>query len=154
MSNLKNAITGKCNISFDNQVLLISGGDYLEDSYLVQQYNGAGTVSNPIFLFDKSVILSPEQYPLSQLSNQTDTYVECTLKQMQMELDQTLKMDASLKTVVARTEIAKKLNQLTTELMSNCEQLIKDQHLQYQGECVHRGNNRIDKRLFLSEDSR
>lgn len=116
-------------------MLLISGGDYLEDSYLVQQYNGAGTVSNPIFLFDKSVILSPEQFPVNQLGNQTDNYFECTLKKMQLELNQTVEMDASLRTVMARTEIAKKLNQLTTELMSNCEQLIKDQHLQYQGKC-------------------
>lgn len=134
MSTLKNAITAKCNIPVDQQVLLISGGDYLEDSYLVQQYNSAGTVSNPIFLFDKSVLLSPEQFPLAQLGNQTDNYVEGTLKKMQLELDQTLEMDASLKTVMVRTEIAKRLNQLTTELMSNCEQLIKDQHLQYQGE--------------------
>lgn len=139
MSTLKNAITAKCNIPFDHQVLLISGGDYLEDSYLVQQYTGAGTVSNPIFLFDKSVILPPEQFPLGQMASQSDS-CEYALKKIQLELDRTVEMDASLKTVMVRTEIAKKLNHMTTELMSNCEQLIKDQHLQYQGECLSPSN--------------
>jgi len=133
VSALKNAITAKCNISFDNQVLLISGGDYLEDNCLVHQYDGAGTVSNPIFLFNKSAIMSPEQYSFNQPQSQNDQYIDSSLKQIQIIYEDTLELDASLKTIVARTDVAKKLNQLTTELKSTCEQLIRDQHLMYQG---------------------
>lgn len=74
--------------------------------------------------------MSPEQFSINQSNNQADQYIEYGLKQIQVELEDTLKMDASLKAVIARTDIAKKINQLTTDLMSNCEQLIKDQHLQ------------------------
>lgn len=151
VSTLKNAIAAKYDVAFDNQVLLVAGGDYLEDGCQVCKYNGAGQLSNPIFLFNKSAIMQPEQHhqyysssssPSSSSSsttsspiNQQDQYFEACLKEIQIELDDTLKSDddSSLSTINKRTEIAKKFNQLTTDLMSSCETLIRDQHLLFQG---------------------
>lgn len=80
--------------------------------------------------------MSPEQYSFSQLQTQTDQFIDSSFKQIQIEYEDTLEMDASLKTIITRTEVAKKLNQLTTELMTTCEQLIRDQHLMYQGKAL------------------
>lgn len=50
MANLKKAIEERCHIPVSEQILLISGGERLEDNQRVGKYH-TGTDSNPIFLF-------------------------------------------------------------------------------------------------------
>lgn len=59
--------------------------------------------------------------------NKQDQYFEICLKEIQVELNETLKSDddSLLNTIIKRTEIAKKFNQLTTELRCDCETLIR-----------------------------
>lgn len=57
MLHLKEYIQRTCNIPCDKQVLLVSGGESLDPECRVCAYS-AGTDTNPIFLFSKSVIES------------------------------------------------------------------------------------------------
>lgn len=57
MSALKDQIEVKSKIPSDKQVLLISGGECLDPNKRVCSYS-AGTDTNPIFLFSKSLIES------------------------------------------------------------------------------------------------
>lgn len=50
VANLKKAIEERCHIPVSEQILLISGGERLEDNQRVGKYH-TGTDSNPIFLF-------------------------------------------------------------------------------------------------------
>lgn len=55
--HLKEYVQRICNIPLDKQVLLVSGGESLDPESRVCSYS-AGTDTNPIFLFSKSVIES------------------------------------------------------------------------------------------------
>lgn len=57
MGELKDRIQEQSNVPADKQVLLISGGDSLEPAKKVCSYS-AGTDTNPIFLFSRSIIES------------------------------------------------------------------------------------------------
>lgn len=137
MSTLKQAIAVKCQIPADKQVLLVSGGDSLDDECRVSQYSAAGTDTNPIFLFNKSRL--EQQQLFNQWQQQQAQQQQLQQQQLQAQVKRLKQqiMDRSLQpsfeTVVRRTETAKELHQLTREMQYACECLLRDQHLQYQG---------------------
>lgn len=53
VSELKAEIERSFQIPLEDQVLLCSGGEELQDDNIVGTYSGAGTDTNPIFLFRK-----------------------------------------------------------------------------------------------------
>lgn len=53
MTELKGEIARTFQIPLEDQVLLCSGGEELQDENIVGNYYGAGTDTNPIFLFRK-----------------------------------------------------------------------------------------------------
>jgi RB1-inducible coiled-coil protein 1 len=137
VSILKQTIATKCQIPAEKQVLLVSGGESLEDDCRVSQYSAAGTDTNPIFLFHKCRL--EQQQLFSQWQQQQAAQQQMQYQQLQAQIkrfkqqiaDRTL--PPSYEAVVRRTETAKELHQLAREIHYNCECLLRDQHLQYQG---------------------
>ena len=62
VANLKGVIGRTCRIPPDKQVLLISGGESLDNEEKVCKYN-AGTDTNPIFLFNLANIENANSAP-------------------------------------------------------------------------------------------
>ncbi|RWS26796.1 RB1-inducible coiled-coil protein 1-like protein [Leptotrombidium deliense] len=122
---LKGAIANKCGVSEDKQVLLISGGESLNDDARVCSYSAAGTDTSPIFLFSKSTIESsvPPQ-------PKVDYGVDFDMKE---RVESCLDMEPAINTVVARAELANQLHEMATQQLNVCEKLVHDQHLQHQG---------------------
>ena len=58
---------------------------------------------------------------------------ELQIKAMRCKVADSLNMLPSYSTIVARTEIARQLHDMTLKQLSDCEQLIREQHLQHQG---------------------
>lgn len=125
VSALKEAIYDKTRIPEDKQVLLINGGEALAPSSRVCAHSAAGTDTSPIFLFNKCAI--EQQTPPAAL---TDYGADPDLKE---RVDACLNMQPTFNTVVARTELAKQIYELSTQQVRVCEKLVHDQHLQHQG---------------------
>lgn len=107
------------------QVLLINGGESLNPDSRVCSYSSAGTDTSPIFVFNKSVYeiaIPPSPY--------TDYCPDVDLKE---RVESCLDMEVSYTTVVARTELAKNIHEISTQQVMACEKLVHDQHLQHQG---------------------
>ena len=176
---LKKQIQAKCNIPISKQILLVNGGLLLDNELRVCNYNGIGTDSTPIYLFNlyalenplpsnslpqasQPALNSPQSSPNQQflstspssnqlgfpnntvLSNAPSSqfilsmhgqqlHDEQQIKLMKSKVAESLNMDASYSTIVTRTSIAKEIRDMTTQNLWFCEQLIRDQHLQYQG---------------------
>lgn len=152
--------------------MLINGGELLDNEFRVCNYNGIGTDSTPIYLFNLYALENPlpqttnqlptsqsspnqlqflssspssnHQFPSAIISNAPSQQFILSLHNQQIQDEQQIKMmkskvsdalnlEASYSTIVARTEIAKQIRELTTQQLMSCEQLIRDQHLQYQG---------------------
>ncbi|KAK7069828.1 Autophagy-related protein 11, partial [Halocaridina rubra] len=124
VSVLKEVITRAMHVPPEKQVLLISGGEALDDNLRVCQYS-AGTDTNPIFLFSKSTIEG--QIPPSP---SIDCASDTDLKE---QVEGTLNMPASYNTVVARAQLAQQFHEHSREQTRVCQQLVHDQHLQQQG---------------------
>ena len=176
---MKKQIQAKCNIPISKQILLVNGGLLLDNELRVCNYNGIGTDSTPIYLFNlyalenplpsnplpqasQPQLSSPQSSPNQQflstspssnhlgfpnntvLSNAPSSqfilsmhsqqlHDEQQIKLMKSKVSESLNMDASYSTIVTRTSIAKEIRDMTTQNLWFCEQLIRDQHLQYQG---------------------
>lgn len=176
---MKKQIQAKCNIPISKQILLVNGGLLLDNEFRVCNYNGIGTDSTPIYLFNlyalenplpsnslpqasQPQLNSPQSSPNQQFlstspsSNQLgfpnnavlsnapsaqfilsmhnqQLHDEQQIKLMKSKVSESLNMDASYSTICTRTSIAKEIRDMTTQNLWFCEQLIRDQHLQYQG---------------------
>lgn len=124
--NLKRAIASKTDIPEDKQVLLISGGESLNNMQRICSYSSAGTDTSPIFLFAKVNI---ESYQPTSVG--IDVYNDD--RDMTDVVESCMNMQPSLDTLVARTELAADLSQQAFKQKEICERLIYDQHLQQQG---------------------
>lgn len=123
---LKKAITAKTEIPEDKQVLLISGGESLNNMQRICSYSSAGTDTSPIFLFAK-VNIESYQPMLANVEDYSDD------RDMTERIESCMNMQPSLDTLVARTELAADLSQKAIKEREICERLIYDQHLQQQG---------------------
>ena len=127
----------------DRQVLLISGGDTLEEDSRVCKYN-AGTDTNPIFLFSRcgSVSGPPECPPSPGAGFSAEdlsadaSYLEET-DAVDRDLDDkvasSLRLPDAQSTVAVRASLAQEYVRAACDQIRICESLIHDQHLQHQG---------------------
>ncbi|GJQ84975.1 hypothetical protein Trydic_g575 [Trypoxylus dichotomus] len=125
--HLKQYIQRTCNIPCDKQVLLVSGGESLDPDSRVCSYS-AGTDTNPIFLFSKSVIESttPPSGNVELVSDAERAFLE-KVKEATADLPH------DYATVVHRTQLAQQFYEMAKEQAKICKQLVHDQHLQQQG---------------------
>ncbi|KAL1124093.1 hypothetical protein AAG570_001863, partial [Ranatra chinensis] len=124
VSQLKDAIERYCGIPNDKQVLLASGGESLEPNARVCSYS-VGTDTSPIFLFSKSSIESnTPPSPCIDYGSDTD---------LKDEVDASLNLPASIKTVTVRSQLAQNMCELARQQAKICEKLVHDQHMQQQG---------------------
>lgn len=124
--NLKRAICDATRIPEDKQVLLVSGGQSLNNFQKVCSYSAAGTETSPIFLFAKHNIES-NQPPVIVAGDYGN------VQDMTEIIESCMSMQPSLDTLVARTELAADLNRQAIKQNEICERLVHDQHLQQQG---------------------
>ncbi|XP_046746748.1 RB1-inducible coiled-coil protein 1 isoform X2 [Diprion similis] len=124
VSQLKEAIERECGVAAGQQVLLVSGGESLEPNARVCTYS-AGTDTNPIYLFSKAAIESP-QPPVPSIDYGSDV-------DLQGQIEASLVMPATYQTVVARAQLGQQCWALARNQTSVCERLVHDQHLQQQG---------------------
>lgn len=125
VGNLKKAIASRTEIPEDKQVLLISGGESLNNMQPVCSYSSAGTDTSPIFLFAK-INIEASLPPVLNVDYDDDRDI------MEM-IESCLSMQPSLDTLVARTELAADLNEQASKKRESCERLVHEQHLQQQG---------------------
>lgn len=122
VANLKKAIEVRCHIPASEQILLISGGERLEDTQRVGKYH-TGTDSNPIFLF-RDVSNSP---PASVMD------INEYMPDLSESVNSVLDLPPTIQTVITRSALAQKLSTSAQEQLRVAEGLIHDQHLQQQG---------------------
>ncbi|XP_043917640.1 RB1-inducible coiled-coil protein 1 [Protopterus annectens] len=123
--DLKHAIHAKYKIAPQHQVLVVNGGECMSLERRVCSYS-AGTDTNPIFLFNKEMILCdrPPTIPKTTFSAENE---------MELKVEESLMMPAVFHTVASRTQLAVEMFEVAKKLCSFCERLVHDEHLQHQG---------------------
>lgn len=122
--SLKETIERHHGIPSASIVLLVSGGEVLQDTNRVCNYS-AGTDTNPIYMFSKSVLDARNQ-PAPWPSIETDN-------DLKAQVDKCLELPATYNTVVTRSLLAQQICEMAKEEAKTCETLIHEQHLQQQG---------------------
>ncbi|XP_066575760.1 RB1-inducible coiled-coil protein 1 isoform X2 [Amia ocellicauda] len=125
VADLKHAIQVKYKIATQHQVLVVNGGECMVADRRVCSYS-AGTDTNPIFLFNKEMILCdrPPTIPKTTFSVENE---------MELKVEESLMMPAVFHTVASRTQLAVEMFEVAKKLCSFCERLVHDEHLQHQG---------------------
>lgn len=148
VADLKHAIHSKYKIAAQHQVLVVNGGECMAADRRVCTYS-AGTDTNPIFLFNKEMILSERlpAIPKTTFSTEND---------MEIKVEESLMMPAVFHTVASRTQLAVEMYEVAKKLCSFCEGLVHDEHLQHQGWAAIMANledcsNSYQKLLFKFE---
>nr|XP_015095034.1 RB1-inducible coiled-coil protein 1 [Vicugna pacos] len=148
VADLKHAIHSKYKIAIQHQVLVVNGGECMAADRRVCTYS-AGTDTNPIFLFNKEMILSERlpAIPKTTFSTEND---------MEIKVEESLMMPAVFHTVASRTQLAVEMYEVAKKLCSFCEGLVHDEHLQHQGWAAIMANledcsNSYQKLLFKFE---
>lgn len=148
VADLKHAIQSKYKIAIQHQVLVVNGGECMAADRRVCTYS-AGTDTNPIFLFNKEMILCDRApaIPKTTFSTEND---------MEIKVEESLMMPAVFHTVASRTQLALEMYEVAKKLCSFCEGLVHDEHLQHQGWAAIMANledcsNSYQKLLFKFE---
>ncbi|KAM5299163.1 RB1-inducible coiled-coil protein 1 isoform 1-T1 [Ctenodactylus gundi] len=148
VADLKHAIQSKYKIAIQHQVLVVNGGECMAADRRVCTYS-AGTDTNPIFLFNKEMILCERApaIPKTTFSTEND---------MEIKVEESLMMPAVFHTVASRTQLAVEMYEVAKKLCSFCEGLVHDEHLQHQGWAAIMANledclNSYQKLLFKFE---
>ncbi|XP_020024829.2 RB1-inducible coiled-coil protein 1 isoform X1 [Castor canadensis] len=148
VADLKHAIQSKYKIAIQHQVLVVNGGECMAADRRVCTYS-AGTDTNPIFLFNKEMILCDRApaIPKATFSTEND---------MEIKVEESLMMPAVFHTVASRTQLAVEMYEVAKKLCSFCEGLVHDEHLQHQGWAAIMANledcsNSYQKLLFKFE---
>ncbi|XP_050497686.1 RB1-inducible coiled-coil protein 1 isoform X4 [Diabrotica virgifera virgifera] len=124
VDNLKRYVQEEFKIPAEKQVLLISGGECLDPKKRVCSYS-AGTDTNPIFLFSKSIIESPiPPPPTGDYGSESD---------VDLKVQEHCDMPVTFGTVAKRAQLAQQLVELARKQLTVCENIVHDQHLQQQG---------------------
>ncbi|XP_062259958.1 RB1-inducible coiled-coil protein 1 isoform X1 [Platichthys flesus] len=122
---LKHAIQAKYKIATQHQVLVVNGGECMAAERRVCSYS-AGTETNPIFLFNKEMILCDRDPTIPKTTFSIES-------EIQVRVEESLLMPAVFHTVASRTQLALEMFEVATKLCSFCERLVHDEHLQHQG---------------------
>lgn len=123
--DLKHAIQVKYKIATQHQVLVVNGGECMAAERRVCSYS-AGTDTNPIFLFNKEMILSDRAPTIPKTTFSIEN-------EMELKVEESLMMPAVFHTVASRTQLAVEMYEVAKKLCSFCERLVHDEHLQHQG---------------------
>ncbi|XP_068604582.1 RB1-inducible coiled-coil protein 1 [Brachionichthys hirsutus] len=122
---LKHAIQAKYKIAIQHQVLVVNGGECMAADRRVCSYS-AGTETNPIFLFNKEMILCDRDPTIPKTTFSIES-------EIQVKVEESLLMPAVFHTVASRTQLALEMFEVADKLSSFCERLVHDEHLQHQG---------------------
>ncbi|XP_041805042.1 RB1-inducible coiled-coil protein 1 [Chelmon rostratus] len=122
---LKHAIQAKYKIAIQHQVLVVNGGECMAAERRVCSYS-AGTETNPIFLFNKEMILCDRDPTIPKTTFSIES-------EIQVKVEESLLMPAVFHTVASRTQLALEMFEVANKLSSFCERLVHDEHLQHQG---------------------
>ncbi|XP_039999506.1 RB1-inducible coiled-coil protein 1 [Xiphias gladius] len=122
---LKHAIQAKYKIAIPHQVLVVNGGECMAAERRVCSYS-AGTETNPIFLFNKEMILCDRDPTIPKTTFSIES-------EIQVKVEESLLMPAVFHTVASRTQLALEMYEVAKKLCSFCERLVHDEHLQHQG---------------------
>ncbi|XP_054483145.1 RB1-inducible coiled-coil protein 1 isoform X2 [Anoplopoma fimbria] len=122
---LKHAIQAKYKIAVQHQVLVVNGGECMAAERRVCSYS-AGTETNPIFLFNKEMILCDRDPTIPKTTFSIES-------EIQVKVEESLLMPAVFHTVASRTQLALEMFEVAKKLCSFCERLVHDEHLQHQG---------------------
>uniref|UniRef100_A0A6Q2ZI83 RB1-inducible coiled-coil protein 1 n=1 Tax=Esox lucius TaxID=8010 RepID=A0A6Q2ZI83_ESOLU len=125
VSDLKHAIQAKYKIATQHQVLVVNGGECMVGERRVCSYS-AGTDTNPIFLFNKEMILCDRAPTIPKTTFSIEN-------EMELKVEESLMMPAVFHTVASRTQLAVEMFEVAKKLCSFCERLVHDEHLQHQG---------------------
>ncbi|KAK1794845.1 hypothetical protein P4O66_010043 [Electrophorus voltai] len=123
--DLKHAIQAKYKIATQHQVLVVNGGECMVAERRVCSYS-AGTDTNPIFLFNKEMILCERAPTIPKTTFSIEN-------EMELKVEESLMMPAVFHTVASRTQLAVEMFEVAKKLCSFCERLVHDEHLQHQG---------------------
>ncbi|KAL0966218.1 hypothetical protein UPYG_G00292460 [Umbra pygmaea] len=123
--DLKHAIQAKYKIAIQHQVLVVNGGECMVAERRVCSYS-AGTDTNPIFLFNKEMILCERAPTIPKTTFSIEN-------EMELKVEESLMMPAVFHTVASRTQLAVEMFEVAKKLCSFCERLVHDEHLQHQG---------------------
>uniref|UniRef100_A0A8C5CL13 RB1-inducible coiled-coil protein 1 n=1 Tax=Gadus morhua TaxID=8049 RepID=A0A8C5CL13_GADMO len=123
--DLKHAIQVKYKIATQHQVLVVNGGECMAAERRVCSYS-AGTDTNPIFLFNKEMILCDRAPTIPKTTFSIEN-------EMELKVEESLMMPAVFHTVASRTQLAVEMFEVAKKLCSFCERLVHDEHLQHQG---------------------
>lgn len=104
--SLKETIERHHGIPSASIVLLVSGGEVLQDTQRVCNYS-AGTDTNPIYMFSKSVLDARNQ-PAPWPSIETDN-------DLKAQVDKCLELPATYNTVVTRSLLAQQICEMAKE---------------------------------------
>ncbi|MEQ2231748.1 hypothetical protein ILYODFUR_003845 [Ilyodon furcidens] len=122
---LKHAIQAKYKTAVQHQVLVVNGGECMAADRRVCSYS-AGTETNPIFLFNKEMILSDRDPTIQKTTFSIES-------EIQVKVEESLLLPAVFHTVASRTQLALEMFEVAKKLCSFCERLVHDEHLQHQG---------------------
>ncbi|KAJ3595089.1 hypothetical protein NHX12_004394 [Muraenolepis orangiensis] len=123
--DLKHAIQVKYKVATQHQVLVVNGGECMAADRRVCSYS-AGTDTNPIFLFNKEMILCDRAPTIPKTTFSIEN-------EMELKVEESLMMPAVFHTVASRTQLAVEMFEVAKKLCSFCERLVHDEHLQHQG---------------------
>ncbi|XP_055341189.1 RB1-inducible coiled-coil protein 1-like isoform X2 [Paramacrobiotus metropolitanus] len=131
VGNLKSVLSNpqRTGIPADSQVLLISGGDCLQDDKRVAHYQGTGTDTNPIFLFNRAAIEADQvpEFSAEHLPHVPDE------REARENMENVLALPTNLNSISIRTQLAQQYHEYARELNKQCTTLVQEQHLQHQG---------------------
>lgn len=126
--SLKHTIERIYNVNINDQVLLISGGEVLNN--VKQKLFGlsAGIEESPIYLID---IKNVKQKLGLHLIDHTQTTFDSN--DLIKDIDIAINLKASFNTLQSRTQLAAKIYEYDLNLNKLCESFYNDQYWQYQG---------------------
>uniref|UniRef100_A0A4W3JZ02 RB1-inducible coiled-coil protein 1 n=1 Tax=Callorhinchus milii TaxID=7868 RepID=A0A4W3JZ02_CALMI len=125
VADLKHAIQAKYKIATQHQVLVVNGGECMVADRRVCNYS-AGTDTNPIFLYNKEMILCDRAPTIPKTTFSAEN-------EMGLKVEESLMMPAVFHTVASRTQLAVEMYEVAKKLCAFCERLVHDEHLQHQG---------------------
>lgn len=126
IGSLANAIETAFKIQKPNQILLIGGGEVLDD-YKQKLYRlSAGSEASPIYLIDKLNVERPNP-PLTEIQ------LDQITQDIRPEIVAAIAMKPSFQTILVRAQLVSKVYDMGKKLYGACEAFYHDQFWQYQG---------------------
>ncbi|CAL1265908.1 unnamed protein product [Larinioides sclopetarius] len=131
VSELKNAIANRKGIPVQDQVLLCSGGEELKCDATVGNYSGAGTDTNPIFLFQKG-LFDPNNSHCDHMM-QNAPIITSLDPSIENDVKGCANMIPSIQALTVKFSLAQRFADYALKGKEECIALVRDQHLQQQG---------------------